>query len=275
MYIHVEHDWHELVAQLSLRGRHEASLYVWTPAMMWGGGRSLPHSFSLVRDYSRRTYGVVTSGCSRTDTIIFLHSFLPQTLIRQPKQLSSWANRLQFFKQEGQIDVCVQPNNWREAKKTRVKKGTFQPWLLTQVDQRWHREPCTQSARDSEISSSSPAFEARNSQRTLIWNFYGSGLLEPVLFQSFRGERTCSTKEEKLLLLHRKSVCSWTTSCFLTTLFFLQVIPLKTEKKIFSSPQAGKENLPGKNWYYRFRDFISSWHQRGILPRKKQSEVGW
>jgi len=53
-------------------------------------------------------------------------------------------------------------------RKARVKKGSFQPWLLTQVDQSWHHEPCVQSACDSEIaSSSSPAFEASNYTKDL------------------------------------------------------------------------------------------------------------
>lgn len=167
MYKHGEHDWHKLVAQLSLKGRHEASLYIWMPAMMQReGSLSPPHFFTCAE--SQQKY---VQGCYRRlqqSKHIVLNSLLPQTLVRLPKQFSSWANRLQLSKQEGQRGLS-------SVRKLKIGRERYFPAMAGYTD--WaEMASWTMShvypAYDSEMaSSSSPAFGDSNSQRKLIWNF--------------------------------------------------------------------------------------------------------
>lgn len=153
--------------------------------MQRGGGALPPLFFLFAQDCSRRMYRVVIRDCSTADTLFFFSAFC------HIRQFSSWAIGCSCLNWKGRYTFVFSQITEGWPGKAGAKKGTFQPWLPTQIDQRWHHEPRMWSACDPEIaSSSSQAFEARNPQSTLIRNFYRSGLLESVLFQFFRGKRT-------------------------------------------------------------------------------------
>lgn len=130
------------------------------------GSWSPPHFFTCAELQQK-----CVQGCYRMlqqSRHVALHSFLLQTLIRLPKQFSSWANRLQLSKQEGQIDLC-------SAKKLKVRQEKYF-WAMSGYADWAEMAPWTMSrvcpAPDSEMaSSSSPAFGDSNTQRTLVWNF--------------------------------------------------------------------------------------------------------